>query len=61
MKKTGAKLGDLKIQCVLKLEEGLKGIKGSRWTKIKSQSRKNRIIQFVKPDYLIFLEQIDFE
>jgi hypothetical protein len=35
MKKAGAKLGDLNIQGVLKQEGGLKGIRGSRWTKIK--------------------------
>jgi hypothetical protein len=28
--KEGAKVEDLKIQCVLKLEKGLKGIKGPR-------------------------------
>jgi hypothetical protein len=38
MKKAGAKLVDLKIQCVLKEEEGIKGIKGLRWTKIKQEA-----------------------
>jgi hypothetical protein len=37
MKEAGAKLGDLKIQGVLKQEDGLKGIKGLRWTKIKQE------------------------
>jgi hypothetical protein len=37
MKKAGVKLGDLKIQVVLKQEEGLKGIKGLRWAKIKQE------------------------
>jgi hypothetical protein len=35
MKKAGAKLRDLKMQGVLKQEEGLKGIKGPRWNEIK--------------------------
>jgi hypothetical protein len=55
MKKAGAKLGDLKIQGVLKQEGGLKGIKGSRWTKIKQEIKvtkngpsglSNRTIRF---------------
>jgi hypothetical protein len=39
MKKAGAKLRDLKIQCVLKQEGGQKGIKGPRWTKIKQEAK----------------------
>jgi hypothetical protein len=35
--KQGAKLEDLKIQCVLKHEKRLKGIKGPRWKKIKQE------------------------
>jgi hypothetical protein len=38
MNKIGAKLGDLKIQGVLKQEEGIKGIKGPRWSKIKQEA-----------------------
>jgi hypothetical protein len=38
MKKAGVKLGDLKIQDVLKQEGGLKGIKGPRWNKIKKEA-----------------------
>jgi hypothetical protein len=34
----GLKLGDLKIQGVLKQEEGLKGIKTLRWNKIKQEA-----------------------
>jgi hypothetical protein len=37
MKKAGAKLGDMKIQGVLKQEGGLIGIMGPRWTKIKQE------------------------
>jgi hypothetical protein len=43
MKKEGAKLGDLKIQGVLKQEEGLKGIKGLRWTKTKQEAKVAKI------------------
>jgi hypothetical protein len=43
MKKAGAKLGDLKIQGVLKQEGGLKGIKGSRWTKIKQEIKVTKM------------------
>jgi hypothetical protein len=38
MKKIGAKLGELKIQGVLKQGEGLKDIKGPRWNKIKQEA-----------------------
>jgi hypothetical protein len=38
MNRTGAKLEDLKIQGVLKQEDGLKGIKGPRWNKIKHEA-----------------------
>jgi hypothetical protein len=38
MKKARAKLGNLKIQGVLKQERGLKGITGPRWTKIKQEA-----------------------
>jgi hypothetical protein len=38
MNKIEAKLGDLKIQGVLKQEEGIKGIKGPRWSKIKQEA-----------------------
>jgi hypothetical protein len=38
MKKVGAKLRDLKIQGVLKQEDGLKGFKGLRWTKMKQEA-----------------------
>jgi hypothetical protein len=43
MKKTIAKLRDLKIQGVLKQEEVLKGIKGPRWTKIKQEAEVAKI------------------
>jgi hypothetical protein len=36
---SGAKLEDLKIKYVLKQEEGLKGIKGPIWNKIKQEAR----------------------
>jgi hypothetical protein len=38
MKKTGAKLGELKIEGVLKQGERLKGIKGPRWDAIKQDA-----------------------
>jgi hypothetical protein len=61
IKKAGAKLRDLKIQCVLKQEDGLKGIKGLRWTKIKQEvkSRKNRIAQFSISDGPIFTDKME--
>jgi hypothetical protein len=37
MNMTRAKLRYLKIQCVLKQEEGLEGTKGPRWNKIKQE------------------------
>jgi hypothetical protein len=48
MKKTRVKFGDLKILGVLKQEEGLKDIKGPRWTKIKKEAEvaKNWTIRF---------------
>jgi hypothetical protein len=48
MKKTRVKFGDLKILGVLKQEEGLKDIKGPRWTKIKQEAEvaKNWTIRF---------------
>jgi hypothetical protein len=39
MKKAGATLRDLKIQGVLKQEDGIKGIKGLRWTKVKKEAK----------------------
>jgi hypothetical protein len=39
MKKAGAELRDLKIQDVLKQEDGLKSIKGLSWTKIKQEAK----------------------
>jgi hypothetical protein len=51
MKKTGAKLGDLKIKCVLKLEEGLKALRDQdglksrvKVVKIGSSSSSNQTI-----------------
>jgi hypothetical protein len=60
MKKTGAKLGDLKIQVVLKQEEGLKGIKRLRWSKIKQEAeiRKNRIVRFPIPEGPVFTDKV---
>jgi hypothetical protein len=43
MKKTGAKLGELKIQGVLKQGEWLKGIKGPRWDAIKQDAEVTKI------------------
>jgi hypothetical protein len=43
MENAGAKIRDLKIQCVLKQEEGLKGIKGLRWNKIKQEAEVKKI------------------
>jgi hypothetical protein len=40
-------LGDLKIQGVLKQEEGLNGIKAPSWNKIKQE------IKVAKPDSLV--------
>jgi hypothetical protein len=39
MNMTRAKLRYLKIQCVLKQEEGLEGTKGPRWNKIKQEAK----------------------
>jgi hypothetical protein len=53
MKKAGAKLGDLKIQGVLKQEEGLKGIKEPRWTKIKQETKVRKPGPFGLPNWTI--------
>jgi hypothetical protein len=60
MKKTGAKLGDLKIQVVLKQEEGLKGIKRLRWSKIKQEAEihKNRIVRFPILEDPVFTDKV---
>jgi hypothetical protein len=42
MKKAGIKLRDLKIQGVLMQEDGIKGIKGLRWTKIKQEPKSQK-------------------
>jgi hypothetical protein len=56
----GVKLGDLKIQDVLKQEEGLKG----KRTKIdqnqaRSRSRKNQIVQFPISEGSIFIDKVE--
>jgi hypothetical protein len=63
MKKTRAKLRDLKIQGVLKQEEGLKGIKRLRWRKIKqeAESRKNWIVWFPILDGPVFIYKVESE
>jgi hypothetical protein len=53
MKKAGAKLGDSKIQGVLKQEVGLKGIKGPRWTKIKQDAKVVKTGPFSLPNQTI--------
>jgi hypothetical protein len=55
-------LGDLKIQDVLKQEEGLKG----KRTKIdqnqaRSRSRKNQIVQFPISEGSIFIDKVESE
>jgi hypothetical protein len=56
MKKAGAKLGYLKIQGVLKQEGGggLKGIKGSRWTKIKQEANVTKTGPSGLPNWTIW-------
>jgi hypothetical protein len=63
MKKARAKLRDLKIQGVLMQEEGIKGIKGPRWTKIKQEAEitKNRIVRFPISKGPIFTDKVESE
>jgi hypothetical protein len=49
----GAKLEDLKIQGVLKQENGLIGIKGQRWKKIKQEVEVTKIGPSGLPNWTI--------
>jgi hypothetical protein len=59
----GAKLDDLKIQCVLRHEKKLKGIKEPRWKKSKPKTKAAKIgpSGFAYRSIRFFLEQIESE
>jgi hypothetical protein len=59
----GAKLDDLKIQCVLRHEKKLKGIKEPRWKKSKPKTKAAKIgpSGFAYRSIWFFLEQIESE